>query len=72
MVHFHQLAVKDVKRETPDCVSISFFIPEELKEIFSYTQGQYITLRTNINGEEISAALILFAAVRSIMSCALP
>jgi ring-1,2-phenylacetyl-CoA epoxidase subunit PaaE len=53
MVHFHQLAVKDVRRETPDCVSISFFIPEELKEIFSYTQGQYITLRTNINGEEI-------------------
>jgi ring-1,2-phenylacetyl-CoA epoxidase subunit PaaE len=53
MLHFHELAVKDIRRETPDCVSISFSIPGELKETFSYTQGQYITLRTIVNGEEV-------------------
>jgi ring-1,2-phenylacetyl-CoA epoxidase subunit PaaE len=52
-IHFHELAVKEVRRETNDCVSISFSIPPELKETFQYKQGQYITLRTTINGEEI-------------------
>jgi ring-1,2-phenylacetyl-CoA epoxidase subunit PaaE len=52
-IHFHQLAIKDIRRETGECVSVSFFIPEELKETFAYTQGQYITLRTTINGEEV-------------------
>jgi ring-1,2-phenylacetyl-CoA epoxidase subunit PaaE len=52
-IHFHELRVKEVRRETSDCVSISFSIPAELKETFQYKQGQYITLRTNINGEEV-------------------
>ncbi|MES2328320.1 MAG: 1,2-phenylacetyl-CoA epoxidase subunit PaaE [Bacteroidota bacterium] len=52
-IHFHELVVKEVRRETNDCVSISFSIPPELREIFQYKQGQYITLRTNINGEEV-------------------
>jgi ring-1,2-phenylacetyl-CoA epoxidase subunit PaaE len=52
-IHFHPLKVKDVRRETPDCVSISFDIPAELKDSFIYKHGQYLTLRTNINGEEV-------------------
>lgn len=52
-IHFHELTVKDIRRETSDCVSISFVVPDELKETFSYKQGQYLTLRTHINGEEI-------------------
>lgn len=52
-IHFHALSVKDIRKETGDCVSIAFAIPDDLKETFSYKQGQYITLRTNINGEEI-------------------
>lgn len=52
-VHFHSLTVADIRRETSDCVSIALAIPEELKEIFQYKQGQYITLRTHINGEEV-------------------
>lgn len=52
-VHFHPLTVKDIRRETEDCVSISFDIPATLKEIFRYKQGQHITLRTHIAGEEI-------------------
>ena len=52
-VHFHQLKVKDIRKETVDCVSISFEVPEELKDQFIYKQGQYLTLRTTINGEEV-------------------
>jgi ring-1,2-phenylacetyl-CoA epoxidase subunit PaaE len=52
-IHFHSLAVSEIKKETPDCVSIAFAVPETLKETFRFIQGQYVTLRTTINGEEI-------------------
>ena len=52
-VHFHTLKIKTIKKETPDCVSIAFDIPEELKTTFSFEQGQNITLKKNIDGEEL-------------------
>lgn len=53
MIHFYNVAVKEVKKETEDCVSISFHLNDELKKVFQYKAGQYITLRAEINGEEI-------------------
>ncbi len=52
MIHFHPLTVKEIIRETPDCVSVSFHVPENLQETFSYTQGQNLTLRKMIGGAE--------------------
>lgn len=52
-LHFHPLTVKEVKRETADCVSVLFDVPESLSSAFQFSQGQSLTLRTNINGEEI-------------------
>src|SRR3954453_11609833 len=52
-VHFEKLRIKQIKKETPDCVSIVFDIPEELQQIFFYKHGQHLTMRTFINGEEI-------------------
>jgi ring-1,2-phenylacetyl-CoA epoxidase subunit PaaE len=52
-VHFHTLKVKAVKKETPDCVSVSFTIPEGLQKEFVFEQGQNITVKKIINGEEI-------------------
>lgn len=51
-LHFHKLQVKDIRRETPDCVSIAFDIPNELKNDFLFTQGQNVTIKTFANGEE--------------------
>ena len=53
MAHFHPLTVAEVRRETPDSVSIAFTVPEELSESFRFKQGQYLTLRTTLNGEEV-------------------
>lgn len=53
MAKFHSLKIKDIRKETDQCVSIAFDIPAELREEFEYTQGQYITLKMNINGEEL-------------------
>jgi ring-1,2-phenylacetyl-CoA epoxidase subunit PaaE len=52
-IHFEQLTVREVRRETHDCVSITFEVPEQLKEAFRFLQGQYITLKTKIGGEEV-------------------
>jgi ring-1,2-phenylacetyl-CoA epoxidase subunit PaaE len=51
--HFRKLSVKDIRHETSDCVSISFSIPPEWQDEFRYRQGQNITLRSRIGGEEI-------------------
>ncbi len=51
-LHFEKIRVKSIRRETEDCISIAFDIPESLQEKFGYTAGQHITLRTFINGEE--------------------
>ena len=51
--HFHTLKIKEVKKETADCVSVSFLIPEELSEMFVFKEGQNITIKKNINGEEL-------------------
>jgi ring-1,2-phenylacetyl-CoA epoxidase subunit PaaE len=52
-IHFHPLKVKEVKKETDDCVSVTFEIPEQLKQDFIFKQGQSLTMRTNINKEEV-------------------
>jgi ring-1,2-phenylacetyl-CoA epoxidase subunit PaaE len=53
MSKFHKLKVKDLVKETSDCTSIAFDIPETLVKDFIYKQGQYLTLRETINGEEV-------------------
>ena len=52
-LHFHKLRVKNIRRETNDCVSIAFDIPRELKADFQFKQGQNITIKSIINGEEL-------------------
>lgn len=53
MSRFHPLTIADVRRETPDAVSIAFTVPEESREAFAFTSGQYLTLRTTLHGEEV-------------------
>lgn len=52
-IHFHPLVIKEIRKETADCVSILFDIPSPLQKDFRFTQGQSLTLRTLINGEEV-------------------
>ncbi|MGI4886827.1 MAG: 1,2-phenylacetyl-CoA epoxidase subunit PaaE [Janthinobacterium lividum] len=59
MSRFHSLVVKSVTRETPDCVSVAFDVPAELREAFRYAPGQYLTLRRTHGGEELRRAYSL-------------
>ena len=53
MNKFYPLKIKDIRRETDDCVSIAFDIPTDLATIFAYKSGQYLTFRTKINEKEV-------------------
>jgi ring-1,2-phenylacetyl-CoA epoxidase subunit PaaE len=50
---FHRLAVNDLRRETSDAISMTFVIPQELAGDYSFAPGQYLTLRTTMDGEEV-------------------
>ena len=51
--HFHALRVAEVVPETDEANSIRFDIPPELTEAFRFRAGQHLTLRANINGDEV-------------------
>lgn len=53
MSKFETLIVTEVRRETADCVSIAFDVTDALANSFVYKQGQYITIKAPINGEDI-------------------
>jgi ring-1,2-phenylacetyl-CoA epoxidase subunit PaaE len=50
---FHRLAVNNLRRESADAVSLTFAIPKELADDYRFAPGQYLTLRTTMDGEEV-------------------
>jgi ring-1,2-phenylacetyl-CoA epoxidase subunit PaaE len=61
-LHFHTLKIKGIQKETADCVSIVFDVPQNLQAEFAYMQGQNVTLRTSINNEEVRRSYSICAA----------
>lgn len=59
MSQFHTLTIQNITRETAKAVTLTFAIPEALKDTFSFIAGQYLTLKTEINGEEVRRAYSL-------------
>ncbi|MCB0442810.1 MAG: phenylacetic acid degradation protein, partial [Flavobacterium sp.] len=53
MANFYNLTVADIYKETKDCSVITFDVPEELKTLFKFQQGQHLTLKKDINGEDV-------------------
>jgi ring-1,2-phenylacetyl-CoA epoxidase subunit PaaE len=53
MATFYSLSIKTIHRETSKAVSISFNVPEELKDIFRFQAGQYLTLKAKIDGQDV-------------------
>lgn len=53
MTLFHKLAITDIRRETPDAISVAFDLPANLAEDYKYVQGQHLTLKCGIDGDEV-------------------
>ena len=62
MSALHKIKVKKVIKETADCVSVSFDIPQDLQSEFQYKSGQYLALETEINGEKVRRSYSLCSA----------
>lgn len=53
MARFYKLTVRAVRSETPDAITIVFDLPSSLEEAFRWKPGQYLTLRVELDGEEL-------------------
>lgn len=62
-IAFHKLKVSDLRRETPDAVSIAFDIPATLREAYRFYPGQHLTLRINESGEELRRSYSICAGM---------
>jgi len=62
-VIFHPLRVREVMPDTAEAVVVAFDVPPELREVFSFTQGQYLTLRKDIEGADLRRSYSICAGV---------
>ena len=65
MSKFHSLKIQSLERITDKSVAISFEIPQNLRTDFAFKAGQYITLRTTVNGNEIRRDYSLCSSPKS-------
>jgi ring-1,2-phenylacetyl-CoA epoxidase subunit PaaE len=64
MSKFYPLTVAKVKHETRDAIAVTFDVPQNLKQAFQYRQGQHLTLRAMIDGEDVRRSYSICAAVQ--------
>ncbi|HEY4069714.1 MAG TPA: 1,2-phenylacetyl-CoA epoxidase subunit PaaE [Burkholderiaceae bacterium] len=62
-VIFHPLRVREVLPDTAEAVVVAFDVPSDLREVFSFTQGQYLTLRRDIEGADLRRSYSICAGV---------
>lgn len=62
MSHFYPLRVASCRNETRDGVVVAFDVPEHLRDRFRFVQGQHLTLRALIDGEEIRRSYSICSA----------
>lgn len=56
MSKFNLLAVKEIRKETPNAVSIVFDIPVNLQDAYQFIAGQYLNIKYIHNDKEIRRA----------------
>jgi ring-1,2-phenylacetyl-CoA epoxidase subunit PaaE len=64
MSKFYPLTVAKVEHETRDAIAVTFAVPPELKQTFAYQQGQHLTLRAMIAGEDVRRSYSICSAVQ--------
>lgn len=65
MADFNPLTIDKITRETAQAVSLTFSVPKELQEEYTFKAGQYITLKSEINGEEVRRSYSLCSTPKS-------
>lgn len=65
MADFYKLTIKEIKRETPDSISVVFNIPNEFAPFYKFTAGQYVNLKLTLDGQEIRRAYSICSSPKS-------
>ena len=65
MHHFHALTVQSVTPLTRDSAAITLVVPAQVQDKFHYTPGQYLTLRTQLDGAELRRSYSICASAQS-------
>ena len=60
---FHPLRVRAVEPDTAEAVIVTFEVPPDLRQTFGFTQGQYLTLRKQIDGVDLRRSYSICAGV---------
>lgn len=64
MSQFHQLTVSQVRHEIRDTIAVTFAVPPALRASYAYQQGQHLTLRATIDGEDVRRSYSICSAVQ--------
>lgn len=59
---FHTLTVEEVRPLTDDSVEVTFAVPAELADDYDHLPGQYVALRTTLEGTEVRRSYSLCRA----------
>ncbi|MFN0185784.1 MAG: 1,2-phenylacetyl-CoA epoxidase subunit PaaE [Aquabacterium sp.] len=62
-VLFHPLRVRAIEPDTDEAVVVSFDVPPDLRATFGFTQGQYLTLRAQVDGQDLRRSYSICAGV---------
>lgn len=62
---FHQLTIKNITKETSEASSFEFEIPAHLKNEFIFKPGQFLTLKAEINGEDVRRSYSICSTPKS-------
>jgi ring-1,2-phenylacetyl-CoA epoxidase subunit PaaE len=60
---FHTLKIAEVRRETPEAVSLRFDLPPELRADYAFAPGQHLALRVTIDGQEVRRSYSICAGL---------
>jgi ring-1,2-phenylacetyl-CoA epoxidase subunit PaaE len=59
---FHPLRIADIRAEAPDAVSMCFEVPPALADEYRFVEGQHLTLRARLDGEELRRSYSICSA----------
>ncbi len=62
---FHPLAIASIEPLTDDAVAITFDVPDDLRDAYAFTQGQHVTVRTELAGDSVRRNYSICAPVSS-------
>lgn len=63
MVAFQRLTVAAVLKETDNAVCVTFDVPAAMKDTFRFSHGQYLTLKSIIDGVEVQRSYSICSCV---------